>query len=285
MNNGIVLLLLQLTAFWPVWQWYAKRMAAGNADDQWCLLAAVTAMACLLLERKRTRAQVSPNAWLIPTALMILYSATFHWLPPMLRAVIAVIAIGFTASQVLLRRSLPPALAGLLLLALPTIPLLQFYLGYPLRVLVGAVTAPLLQLAGLSVIREGTALNWSGQTIAIDAPCSGIKMLWAGLFLAFAVAWLYRLSAVKTAVATLLALVVIVAGNILRASALFYLEVEILSLPSFIPPNVAHNGVGIVTFVFTAIGIVASVQWLQRYRFIKPVSLCDTPQLSSSPVS
>jgi exosortase/archaeosortase family protein len=163
-----------------------------------------------------------------------------------------------------LRKSLPPAIAGLLLLALPTIPLLQFYLGYPLRVLVGAVTAPLLQFAGLSVIREGTGLQWNGQLIAIDAPCSGIRMLWAGLFLLCAGAWFYRLSARKTIVAALLALVVIVGGNMLRASALFYLEAEILPLPSFIHPNVAHNGVGIVTFVITAIGIVASAQWLQR---------------------
>lgn len=286
MNNAWVLLLVQLAAFWPVWKWYAKRFAAGNADDQWCLLAAVTAIVFLLIERKTlaTRDMKVDSTWFISTLFMVAYAATFHSLPPMLRAVIAVIAIGFTLSQCLVRKPLQPAIAGLFLLALPLIPLLQFYLGYPLRVVVGAVTAPLLQLSGLAVVREGTCLNWNGQLISIDAPCSGIKMLWAGLFLLFTVACFYRLTAIKTMWASLIAMVIIVAGNILRASALFYLEAGILKLPTAINPTLAHEAVGLVTFLFTAIGIVGSVRWLQPSLFTQSVPLCDTPQLSSSPV-
>ncbi|HEX4945610.1 MAG TPA: archaeosortase/exosortase family protein, partial [Blastocatellia bacterium] len=225
----------------------------------------------------------APRPWLLPSALMLLYAATFHWLPPLLRAVLAVTTIGVTMSQCWLRRPLRPAIAGLFVLSLPVIPVLQFYLGYPLRVVVGAVTAPLLQLAGLTVVREGTSLNWNGQLISIDAPCSGVRMLWAGLFLLCAVAWFYRLPAGKTMLAALISLVVIVAGNILRASALFYLEAGILQMP--MPPNLAHDGVGIVTFVFTAMGIIASVHWLQRFQFPKSVQLCETSPPSFSPVS
>ncbi len=285
MNQVVMLLLLQIAAFWPVWMWYAKRMAAGNPDDQWCLLAAVTAIALMLMERRAVRRPdaIAARVWLLPTGLMLLYAATFHWLPPMLRAVIAVVAIGVTASHLLLRKPLPSAIAGMLLLALPMIPLLQFYLGYPLRVVVGAVTAPLLQLSGLPVIRVGTGLDWNGQLISIDAPCSGIRMLWAGLFLLFAVAWFYRLTASKTLLAALISLVMIVTGNILRASALFYLEAGIVQWP--IRANLAHDGVGIVTFIFTSIGIVVGVHWLQRFQFTKSIRLCDTPPLSSSPVS
>ena len=109
-------------------------------------------------------------------------------------------------------------------------------------------------------------------------------MLWAGLFLLCAVASFYRLSALKTLWAWLIALVVIVAGNILRASALFYLEAGILELPTTINPTLAHEGVGLVTFLCTAIGIVGSVRLLQRSPFIASAPLCDTRQLSSSPV-
>ncbi len=287
MNNGFMLLLLQLAAFWPVWTWYAKRFAAGNGDDQWCLLAGVTAIVFLLIQRKTlaTRDIKVASTWFISTLFMVAYAAAFHLLPPMLRAVIAVIALGFTLSQCLVRKPPQPAIVGLLLLALPIIPMLQFYLGYPLRMVVGAVTAPLLQLSGLAVVREGTCLNWNGQLISIDAPCSGIKMLWAGMFLLFAVASFYRLTALKTVWAALVATIVIVAGNILRASALFYLEAGVLNLPATINPNLAHAGVGFVTFLFTAIGIVGSVRWLQQYKFTQPVPLCDSLPLSSSPVS
>jgi exosortase/archaeosortase family protein len=284
MNRRIALLLLQLAAFWPVWQWYAKRFAAGNPDDQWCLLAGIMAIAFLLLERKASASgRASSASWLLPTGLMLLYAATFHWLPPLLRAVLAVTAVGVTMSQCLSGRALRPAIGGLFVLALPVIPLLQFYLGYPLRVVVGSITAPLLQIAGLAVVREGTSLNWNGQLISIDAPCSGIKMLWAGMFLCCAVAWVYRLSAGKTLLAGLISLVVIVVGNILRASSLFYLEAGIVPLP--INPNFAHDGVGIVTFIFTAIGIVASSRWLQNLQFSKLNPLCETSPRSFSPVS
>jgi exosortase/archaeosortase family protein len=285
MNPAVILLLVQIAACWPVWMWYAKRMTAGNADDQWCLLAAVTAIAFLLMERKTVRRTdaIVARAWLLPTGLLLLYAATFHWLPPMLRAIIAVVAIGITASLSLLRKPLSLSTAGLLLLALPTIPLSQFYLGYPLRIVVGAVTAPLLQLSGLHVVRVGTGLDWNGQLISIDAPCSGIRMLWAGMFLLFTAAWFYRLTAGKTLLAALISLGIIVAGNILRACALFYLEAEIVQLP--ISANLAHDGVGIVTFLFTAIGLVVSVLWLQRFQFTQSIQLCDPPQFSSSPVS
>lgn len=359
MKQTIALLLLQFAAFWPVWQWYAKRFAAGNPDDQWCLLAAITAVIFLWNEREISSSNIfidNPSAllpdvrqvselpgrflsfglclpfqlqkwaqpktqrvssdqaepdrtsggaavssihklftatssrkhalqrsWFFPALLMLFYAVTFHWLPPLLRAMIAMTAIGVTISQCLCGRALRPAIAGLFAISLPVIPLLQFYLGYPLRVIVGSVTAPLLQLSGLAVVREGTSLNWNGQLISIDAPCSGIKMLWAGFFLCCAVAWFYRLSTSKTLLAGLISLVVIVVGNILRASSLFYLEAGIIHLP--INTNLAHDGVGIVTFVFTAIGIAASAHWLQQLPPTKAIPLCETSPRSLSPVS
>jgi hypothetical protein len=54
----------------------------------------------------------------------------------------------------------------------------------PLRVIVGVATAFLLQMQGLDVWREGVCLHFGEKLIWIDAPCSGIKMLWFGFFLA-----------------------------------------------------------------------------------------------------
>jgi exosortase/archaeosortase family protein len=154
-----------------------------------------------------------------------------------------------------------------LLLSLPVIPLLQFYLGYPLSIVVGSVAAPLLQLAGVAVMREGTCLHWNGQMIAIDAPCSGIKMLWTGFYLVFTLACFYRLNARKTVIAAALALPVIVAGNILRAAGLFYLETGIAKLPVMVSSHLAHESLGAVIFLLTALGLVVLVQSIQRQSF------------------
>lgn len=281
MSKTIALLLLQIAAFWPVWIWYGKRIAAGSADDQWGLLAAVTAIAFLWLHRTKLTAEIH---WLMPTFLTLLYAATWHWLPPMLRAIIAITALGFTLSQSCQQRFLHPAIAGLLLLSLPVIPLLQFYLGYPLRIVVGSLTAPMLQLSGLAVVREGTCLNWNGQIIAIDAPCSGIKMLWTGFYLVFTLACFYRLSAGKTILASLAALPVIVAGNALRAAGLFYLETGIAKLPVIVSPNFAHEAIGVAIFLLIAIALVVLVRLIQKREFTTE-NLCDFALPSSSPAS
>jgi exosortase/archaeosortase family protein len=261
LNNLPVLIALQLLACWPVWVWYVRRLTNG-ADEQWGLLAAAMAITFLLTQQRVNEAR--PPGWLIPSLLMLLYAASFHLLPPIFRAALAVTAIGYTLSSHCLGRSFHPATWGLWLLSLPVIPSLQFYLGYPLRVIIGAMAAPILQLSGLAVVREGTCLNWSGQLIAIDAPCSGVRMLWVGLYLVFTLACFQRLSALKTLLALLTALPVLIIGNVLRATALFYLEAGLVKLPALVSGDTVHSGIGVVMFVLIAVMIVWQTSWIQR---------------------
>jgi hypothetical protein len=93
-------------------------------------------------------------------------------------------ALTFTLSVWCFGKTFYVGLWSLLLLSLPSVASLEFFLGYPLRVLVGEATAFLLQMQGLDVWREGVCLHFGEKLIWIDAPCSGIKMLWFGLFLA-----------------------------------------------------------------------------------------------------
>jgi exosortase/archaeosortase family protein len=144
-------------------------------------------------------------------------------------------------------------------LSLPLIPTLQFYGGYPLRILVAGVAAPVLRLGGFSVIQEGTCLNWGGQLIWIDAPCSGVRMLWVGLYLACTLASLYGLRFFKTLLVLGLSFYAIIDGNIFRAVALFYLEAGIVEMPGW-----AHAYAGVVAFLIVAAGIVAAVHLIER---------------------
>lgn len=279
MKKIFMILGLELLAFWNVWQWYALRLTSGSEEDRWGMLAITVGIYFLWRDRRTSTA----TNLIIPAGFILLYAATFHFLPPIIRAGIAVIAFAITLNILLRGRSLNLANIGLFLLSLPVIPSLQFYLGYPLRVVVGAVTAPLLQLSGLAVQREGTCLVWNSATISIDAPCSGIKMLWAGYFLTFVLAEFFRLNFVRTLMLTLATLPVLILGNIFRATALFYLEARIITLPDYLNPDSIHAYIGVVSFALTAAAIVYAANFIQHFSPKKIV--CKTPNYLSSPAS
>ena len=268
MNRTISLVVLQLLAFLPVWRWYGVRVTAGSTDEMWGLLALATAM-LLLLWRKKDLTDEKGASLLLPTLLMLLYALTYNFFPPLLRAVVAVTALGCTLGALRFGKPFHAGTLGLLYLSLPLIPSLQFYGGYPLRVFVASLAAPLLRLGGFAVIREGTCLNWDGQLIWIDAPCSGIRMLWVGLYLVCTLACFYELRLVKTLLAMAIAFCAIIFGNVFRSVALFYLESGIIENRPW-----AHDFAGVAAFAVVALCIVAAVRQIRKEK------ICDA-QLST----
>jgi exosortase/archaeosortase family protein len=198
---------------------------------------------------------------LLPAILVLVYAATYLTFAPLARATVAFTALAVTTSSLRFGKSFHPGLFGLVYLSLPTLPTLQFFGGFPLRVVIAELTAPILRMSGFAVIPEGTCLNWAGQMIWIDAPCSGIKMLWVGLFLTFFVLCLYELPLLKTLLLLPLVGVVILAANVFRAVALFYLEAGVLHMPSW-----GHEYAGVIAFMLEAVGIVSIVLLLRRRR-------------------
>jgi len=249
--SRLLILLIQLVAFWPVWQWYAMRMM-DSPEDRWGLLAMGTLVLFFLHSQKTETTQ---HSLLLPALLTLLYAVSYPFLPPLLRAAIAVIAVGSSLSVLHFGKAAPLGVWGLLLLALPVIPSLQFYLGYPLRFIVASVAAPLIRFTGFAVVQDGVYLNFHNSPIFIDAPCSGIKMLWAGFYLTFTLASFYHLSPRRTAIVSSLAFLIILLGNLFRATALFYVELGIVPLPAW-----THTGIGLLTFAFVAGSLVWCVQ-------------------------
>src|SRR5262249_7220016 len=143
-------------------------------------------------------------------------------------------------------RTRPPvAFWGLVALALPVVPSLQFTFGYPMRIVSAALAVGLLQIHGMGVTRQGTFLLWRDEMVQFDAPRSGVHMLWAGLLLTLGVCVLFRLGPLKVALAILLSLALTLAANVLRASSLFYLETGFVAHS----PAWWHEGVGVAAFV------------------------------------
>ncbi|MCH9697268.1 MAG: exosortase/archaeosortase family protein [Gammaproteobacteria bacterium] len=244
----------QLLVFWPVWGWYVRRMLDGS-DEPWGVLALVTV---LLLLCKRGRWAVPSRVAIISSCLvMIVYTVGYDRLPDLIRAILAVLALAFILGSMCYQRMLHASLAGLLLVSLPLIASLQFYGGYPIRLLTAFISAQLLNLFGLEVIPRGTLLYWMGEVIAVDAPCAGIKMLWTGLYLNFTLALWRNLTLLTTWVCTSMTMMAVFVGNVVRATVLFFTESGIVEAPP-----IAHQAIGLLVFSLIVIWILT----IHRYQ-------------------
>jgi exosortase/archaeosortase family protein len=305
-----ILLAIETLALWPVWRWYVHRLS-DQSDEAWGIVALVTAVlftfkGVALSDVAGNPAPISPqrrgergdfaekkrkknNFWeslrissafsapprlMLPAFLLLCYSLSYHFLSPLPRAAIAVTAIAATVSALRFGRRVHPnvwGVWGLLLLALPVIASLQFYLGFPMRALVARLAAPMLQINGFAVVADGASLNWNGDPILpilIDAPCSGVKMLWTGFYLTFTLACYYKLNAKRTGLACAAAFGAVIIGNTLRAAALFYVETGAINISL---PDWTHEGVGVVIFAATAIAIAWMAQHIAKTNHIRYV--------------
>ncbi len=258
MNRRLTIGALMCVAFWPLVPWYMDRVMTTSER-----LSALSALltACIFILRDLVEPNDRPPALALPTMLILLYAVCYPFLPGLASAVLAMLAVAAVASTVVYGVRIHVAICGLLLLSLPLLSRMQFYLGYPLRVVVGTIAAPMLQLTGHAVVREGAVLRSGTDLIVIDAPCSGIKMLWAAMYLTFALCCFYRLPFQKTVKAVLCALALVLFGNVLRSTALFYFETGTIDTSP-----VVHSGVGVTAFLGVTVGILVMVLRLERNR-------------------
>jgi exosortase/archaeosortase family protein len=162
---------------------------------------------------------------------------------------VAVLALACGLLAFLPRRVAALPVVGLAVLALPLLSSLQFYAGFPLRVLTAEASRWLLA-PGFDVVREGASLLIGGRLVIVDAPCSGVQMVWLGYFTACAVAlwarrgdrgFLARLPAVG---------LFVLAGNIARNSVLVGFEGAGLPLAPWL-----HEAVGLLVLALVCGGI------------------------------
>lgn len=250
------LTMIQLTAFWPVWRWYAARLNDGSDEPLGVLALLTAALFCLLKGKEPPSNARFPALGLILTAA---YLAAFPFCPAIIRAGLAVTALAALLSRLWFQKNWHLGLCALLILSLPIIASLQFYCGYPLRALTTVIVSKLVGLSGELVTPSGTLLSWRGELVAVDAPCSGIKMLWAGLYLNFTLACFWELSALRTWLSYSLASLLIFIGNVLRTFILFYTESGIFQVPAYF-----HTLIGLVVFAMVAVAIVFMNRFLRN---------------------
>ncbi|MDH5327050.1 MAG: exosortase/archaeosortase family protein [Gammaproteobacteria bacterium] len=257
-----IVLSVTVLSLYPVWHWMLLRMFSQGGEP-WSVLPLGTAVALLWLRPAvLTESRACPSAsldLLIPALLMLLYMVSLLFFPPIFRAALAMLMIANLLSRHWYGKELHLPLFCLLGLALPAVASLQFYLGYPLRVIVGEISSTLLSMNGLVVVRDGTVLQWGMHNISIDAPCSGIKLLWVSLYMVFTLACFFELNAKRTLLLLSVSLVLVLVGNVLRTTALFYTESGLVPAQDWM-----HEGIGMAVFVLVALGLLLANKFLNQ---------------------
>jgi len=239
-----------VVALWPAWAWSVARFRDGS-DEPWGLVA-ILALAALVVRERATLAPEPRPAWLLAAAALVLAAvASAAVLPPLARGVLASFAVvAMLAALRTDRRLLLPQLA-LALLSLPILSSLQFYLGYPLRVVTAEASAWLLTAAGFEAARTGSALTVDGSLVIVDAPCAGIHMAWAAWFTAsVAGAWLRVAPAAFVSQMSRVGGVVI-GVNVLRNTVLVALE----SRPAGLG-DTWHEATGLLAFALVCLATI-----------------------------
>ena len=141
-------------------------------------------------------------------------------------------------------------LAGLSVLALPVISSLQYYAGFPLRVLTAQLSTWVLQVTGVAAERSGTAMLVEGRLVIVDAPCSGVQMVWMAYFCACAVAWWFGIHDRSFLKRLAFVGAIVLIGNVLRNSVLVVLEARQASVPTQL-----HEAIGLVALALVCAAV------------------------------
>lgn len=282
-QSALAQTLILFAAFWPVWIWYGQRVA-DQSDEPLGIVALITLIYLLARQPAKKNNQIPISL----TAMVVLYGSSLLLAPKLISAALALIAVGICLHR-LLNYRLNSGHWSLLLLSLPLVASLNFYLGYPLRLVVAQCAVSLLSINGFPVSAEGTSLLWHNQLIEIDAPCSGIKMLWAALYLAAVQLSLRKSSLIQASLYLIFAAAAAVLANVLRVTSLFYLEAGMIKAPAALPQSIAahfesavHTGTGITAFLLVALILYFADQRIKRNIIEDDIA---EPVLNATPTS
>lgn len=259
-------LVLLLVAFWHSVYWFIAR-TSDNSDEPWGLISLATVVLLVIAAWNRKASFFAAGKLVaISVVLVGIYCLSFALAPPLVRCLIAVCAIGV----VVWHRCAPEkrnavALFGFLILSSPLIASLQFFVGFPLRLLVTNISAVVMRFSGTLVGVAGTSFEHNNRMILVDSPCSGINMLWAGLYFCFVLCWTKHLSLVRSFMLITFAVTGVLFTNVSRATMLVY--VEILRDRGFSISEIAHDFVSVSSFLTLSVSIVVFGNWLAARRF------------------
>jgi exosortase/archaeosortase family protein len=254
-------LALQALALWPHGAYLIERALDGS-DDPLGLLALLAAAGLVAWQADALR--LVPRLRWLALAIVLTMAANAAWVvavPALAAGGLAALALGASLAAwwpapAIAARPLAPVI-GLLLLALPLVASLQFYVGYPLRVVTAEASSWALQAAGIDALRSGASMQVDGRLVIVDAPCSGVQLAWWGYFSACAAAAVSPLRDARFVRRLPIVGAIVLLANVARNSVLVALEARPEGLST-----TAHQAVGLVALTLVCV----SVGWLMAQR-------------------
>jgi exosortase/archaeosortase family protein len=248
-------LALHALALWPHGAYLVQRAIDGS-DDPLGLIA-LAAVAALAVWQHRSLRLTPRLGWLIASMAAALAANGAWWagVPALLASLLAALSLACALLAWWPAAQPRAPLAGLVLLALPWIASLQFYLGFPLRVITAQLSAWGLQLVGFDAMRSGASMLVNGRLVIVDAPCSGVQMAWLAYFTACAAAAALGLRDRLFARRAAWVGAIVMAGNVLRNSVLVALEARPGGLSA-----AAHEAIGLAVLGTVCIAVLALMQ-------------------------
>lgn len=253
-------LALLAVALWPTWWWMGQRMVDGS-DDPLGVLALAALSALVWQHRLRLRAAPRLGFQVAALAGAVLTTALHAQLPDLPVALVGLLSLALGLLAFLPAPVASAPVLGLSVLSLPLLASLQFYAGFPLRVVTAEASRWLLSAAH-TVERRGSSLVVDGQLVIVDAPCSGVQMVWLGYFTACVVAlvvgranrsFLLRLPIVGA---------LVLVGNVLRNTVLVAFQASGAPLPGW-----GHEAVGLAVLAL----VCAGVAWAMAAKSATPL--------------
>ncbi len=237
-------------AAWPSIAWAAQRLGDGS-DDPLGIVALVALLVAVWCGRKRFDSSPRVGASVAAAGLMLIANAPVASMPDLLRALSSIAALVASLAAIAERDEPIAPYAGLALLALPLLSSLQFYAGFPLRVVTAEASRWLLMANGSDVEREGSALTVDGHLVLVDAPCSGVQMAWVAYFAACVACLLFRVGNRGFFARLPIVGATVLAGNIVRNTVLVAFEASARPLPPWL-----HDAAGLAVLTVVC-GVVS----------------------------
>ena len=97
LGSPYVLLILQLTAFWNVWQWIGGRFTASS-DGAWALLPLLTIIGLASFIPPKEKSRIDSLSLTSAAVFLLTYAVSFTFTPPLVRSTLAIISITFIVS-------------------------------------------------------------------------------------------------------------------------------------------------------------------------------------------
>jgi len=247
-------LALQAAALWPHWRWAAARVMDGSDDPLG--IAALLALLCVVARIEPQLRGAPKPGWLALSlgatggATLAVFAA-----PPLIGALLAALALAAGLRSFMPSGHAVLPMGGLAVLSLPVVSSLQFYAGFPLRVVTAQLSTWLLQALGFAAERSGTAMQVEGRLVIVDAPCSGVQMVWMAYFCACAVAAFSGLRDRQLLARLPWVGVLVLSGNVLRNSVLVAVEAKQDAVSEAV-----HQGVGLLVLTLVCAGVVMVIR-------------------------